>query len=544
MAKQITSLYIDDTSLRLLVTRGDRPKVWGNAALKPGLIDGMVVNDPGKVADAVTGLLKEQKVNPGKMIVGISAEQVLIRQVVLPLLPKSILPEAVIREARRLLPLPPEELYLSWQVINTDEDKYYIFLMAFRRNSVDSILKALKIAKIKTVALTIKPLALAHLVKDEAAVIIDTQQADFDIIVQMNGTPHLIRTLPFSDSSLTWKEKSAIIIDEVDRTLQFYASNNPDKPLPGGLPMFVSGDLAGQSELCQELNSRFGYAITLLTPPVTPVTDFNPLMYMANIALNNQPPLNAWNLGLPITKINLLPEVYRIKPIKWKRVLAVPAAVVVIMVLVPLILISKSASANISSISSQLQTVNKTLAEKTAAQAKLKKDIKSLQDELTRTNGVRDDCNSLLQTLDQASGTADGDLNTIISNLPAQLSLTSISVTGTGETVSGLGDDQETILSYARSLDNSGRFTEVIVDNIKVNTATNSAAAQQDSTQVAPAQQAPSDQQAPPDQQTPPDQQAPADQQALPGQLPSNQPQTTQPPPVTAQLSFNLILNR
>ena len=200
MAKQITSLYIDDTSLRLLVTRGDRPKVWGNAALKPGLIDGMVVNDPGKVADAVTGLLKEQKVNPGKMIVGISAEQVLIRQVVLPLLPKSILPEAVIREARRLLPLPPEELYLSWQVINTDEDKYYIFLMAFRRNSVDSILKALKIAKIKTVALTIKP--LAHLVKDEAAVIIDTQQADFDIIVQMNGTPHLIRTLPFSDRYL------------------------------------------------------------------------------------------------------------------------------------------------------------------------------------------------------------------------------------------------------------------------------------------------------------------------------------------------------
>ena len=45
MAKKIVTLYIDDTSIRLLVTSGKRVKKWADVPLPPG----MVKNSPNSV---------------------------------------------------------------------------------------------------------------------------------------------------------------------------------------------------------------------------------------------------------------------------------------------------------------------------------------------------------------------------------------------------------------------------------------------------------------------------------------------------------------
>ena len=43
MAKNIVTLYVDDTSLRLMVTDGKQIKEWAELPLEPGLIKGNVV---------------------------------------------------------------------------------------------------------------------------------------------------------------------------------------------------------------------------------------------------------------------------------------------------------------------------------------------------------------------------------------------------------------------------------------------------------------------------------------------------------------------
>jgi len=48
MAKNVVTLYIDDTSLGLLEAKGKRVKKWASLPLEPGLVwDGVVLNEAG-----------------------------------------------------------------------------------------------------------------------------------------------------------------------------------------------------------------------------------------------------------------------------------------------------------------------------------------------------------------------------------------------------------------------------------------------------------------------------------------------------------------
>ena len=81
----------------------------------------------------------------------------------------------------------------------------------------------------------IKPLALARLAREPNAIIVDVQPSEFDIIIMVNGIPQPIRTVPFSREALSLKERLVIVKDELERTVQFYNSNNAgNKNTAGG----------------------------------------------------------------------------------------------------------------------------------------------------------------------------------------------------------------------------------------------------------------------------------------------------------------------
>ena len=109
MAKTIVTLYIDNTSLRLMVTDGKRIKEWAELPLEPGLIDKNVVTGEAEVIAKIKQLFKINKIDTKKVIVGISGLHCLSRPITFPQLPKEMLDEAVKREAGRALPVPQEQ---------------------------------------------------------------------------------------------------------------------------------------------------------------------------------------------------------------------------------------------------------------------------------------------------------------------------------------------------------------------------------------------------------------------------------------------------
>ena len=161
MTKNATTLYISDASIRLLVTRGKRITKIASVPLETGLSD---VDSPEKEAELVAKiktLVKSNKISDKKIILGISGLHCLTRPVTLPELPKAMVGEAIIREARRVLPVPPEQLYISWQTVSTTEGKLMAFMVAIPRHIANTLMRILRDAGLKPYLMDIKPLALA-----------------------------------------------------------------------------------------------------------------------------------------------------------------------------------------------------------------------------------------------------------------------------------------------------------------------------------------------------------------------------------------------
>src|SRR3989338_4320988 len=265
MAKQKVTLYLDDNSIRLLVTQNQRIKAWANLPLEPGLVKNNVITNDSEISTRIRQLFKFHNIKTKKVIVGISGLHCLSRPIILPQLPVEMLNEVVPREAKRLLPVPLESLYLTWQSIPAPDGKTQVFLIAVPRNTVDSLLKTMRQAGLTPYFLGLKPLLLTNLTKDTTGIMIDVANNEFDVVVVSEGISQPVRTISFADEELSWSQKLPIIINDTERTIAFFNANNPGKTLAANVPIFASGELTNNQELCLKLSQETGHPVIPLS---------------------------------------------------------------------------------------------------------------------------------------------------------------------------------------------------------------------------------------------------------------------------------------
>jgi len=134
VANKITTLYISDTSIRLMVTHGKRISKLADVPLDIEIAEVSAEENEAELAAKIKHLITTNKINTKRVIIGISGLHCLSRPAVLPTLPKAMQEEAMTREAKRLLPVPPEQLYISWQIAVDDESKMRAFIVAIPRH--------------------------------------------------------------------------------------------------------------------------------------------------------------------------------------------------------------------------------------------------------------------------------------------------------------------------------------------------------------------------------------------------------------------------
>ena len=106
MAKKITTLYINDKSIRLMVTSGRRISKLAEVPLDMDLESVSDEDKESELVEKIKHLFTDNKISPTRFIFGMSGLHCLSRPVILPLLPKAMQEEAMTREAKRLLPSP------------------------------------------------------------------------------------------------------------------------------------------------------------------------------------------------------------------------------------------------------------------------------------------------------------------------------------------------------------------------------------------------------------------------------------------------------
>ena len=466
MAKKIVTLYIDDTSLRLMVTDGKRIKVWAESPLEPGLIDNAVVIKEAEVATKIKQLFKAQKVKTKKIIVGVSGRHCLTRPITFPQLPKDMLDEAVRREATRVLPVPLEQLYTSWQIIPAPEGKIQVFLVAVPRKIADALLKTVRQAGLKPYFMGLKPLCLARVVKEATVVIVDVQTTEFDIVIMADGVSQPIRTIPFANEALSGKEKLTIIKNELDRTITFYNSNNPENTLASTVPIFASGELADEPELCQSLSDEIGHPVLSLTSPLVCPEGFATSRHMVNIGLALQKLSSGKEAGPSVANLNALPASYQPKPISLTNIFALPGAAIATGLLVLLVMLIQSTSDDIASIRVQLNTADQLLQQKLSQRQGLAGNIAELEKEIAEVETSRDNFAVAVGTLENQSAGINHDLEVTINSLPNTINLSSINHANSILTISGRAPSEREVLEYLTALDASGRFGEISIANM------------------------------------------------------------------------------
>ncbi|RJO62553.1 MAG: hypothetical protein C4542_03210 [Dehalococcoidia bacterium] len=480
MAQKRVSLYIEDSEIKLLVTKGNQVEKWASLMLDAGLVSEGVILDENRVAEAIRQLFKLQKVNETKVFVGISGLNSVFRIISIPEVPRNLLPEAVSNEASRILPMPLSQVYYSYQPLPSAKGELRLFLAAYPRNSTDVLLSVVRKAGLKTRFMDLAPLALIRCVNANRAIHINAWLTFVDIIILSERIPLVIRSLSLPVEGISLHEKLPAITEELNRTITFYNSTYPDKPLDRSTEIYISGDIARENDSMQYLG-KLGYPVAAIKPPLNYKDVFNPTQYMVNagLALKGHLPGGAGN-QYSMIDFNALPQAYRPPAFSWTRVLVPVGAVAATGVLVYGALSLRSLRDDNSLLTRQnsdlqiqltrLRADNKqaqdAITAKKAESAKLSTQADAVQSQIALTQQNEVFFNNTLNGLKLNLDNGDRDLREIVNKIPSGLNITDVEYQMDGITVKGVASSESLLLTYARALRSGGHFESVTVSSI------------------------------------------------------------------------------
>jgi hypothetical protein len=467
MWNKTVTLYLDETSIRLLVVQRQRIKKWAMINLEPGLIKGSMVMQEAEVAGLIKKMLIDQNIKTKKVVLGFSGLHSLTRPAVLPEMPATMLKEAITREARRVLPAPLDQLYLSWSYLPSPKARIRLYMVGLPKKAADSMVNTMHLAGLEPRRMGIKPLILTRIVPVNNAIIIDVQPKEFDIILMIEGVPQPIRTVPFPEQEITPEVRLQMIISDLDRTIKFYDANNSERPLNGDMPIYISGDLIDVL-LQKSLSEASGRPVIPLTSLLKGQDQIDTGRYMVNMGMAASTPPPGRATTFSIINQNILPAPYQPKPISLMRVIGIPGGAAAVALAVPLLLLLQSTAANMNAIQAQLDTTNQLANQRLAYQQELRKTIADLRKQAAAAKLNYDDLNYTYQALKAGQEKINGNLRLILNVLPSTVTLMGINESSDYLTIEGESSQEAEVLKFARNLDVSGRYLETIISAMSV----------------------------------------------------------------------------
>jgi len=488
MAGKVTTLFIDDTEIRLLVAKGKRVQKWARLPLEPGLVRDGVIRDEAQVVERLRELFKLEKVTAKKVIAGLSGLNSLYRLITLPELPEAVRDEAVRHEARRVIPVSLDQVYLAYQPLPSPKGETRLFLAAFPRNAADALIRTLRQAGVEPYLMDLAPLALCRNANEPRAIIVNAWSTNLDIVVMVDRVPQVIRSLSLPSEATSLSEILPAITEELDRTITFYNSSHKENPLDSTVPVFVSGDLAESPESWQSLAGKPGYSVSILPSPMEFSEGFNPNQFMVNIGLAlKELLLEKEEANFSLVNLNALPQVYLPKARPMAGIL-IPIAIAIVGIgalfyTVPLL---QNSMAETDALRAQLPPAQRLVAEHQKAIITLQEQVAQAEPQIKPVEATAGVFEATFTNLGEVRAQVDKDLSQIVNLVPADIALLyggdtvtidvelldQAEITHSVEqvTVTGVAPGEEGykgIFRYARALRSSGRFSMVIISSIE-----------------------------------------------------------------------------
>ena len=205
-------LDIGSTSIRAVeaARTKDRPVInnFGQALLPAGAMVGGVVKDERAVTNALRQLWAAQSFNSKSVSIGVTHQQVVVREIEVSNLPKKEMRQALPFQVRDVLPLPVDEALLDFYPLEEagNNDTVRGLLVAAPKDAVLQLVRAVERAGLHVEHVDLSVFAAlraaAHLANDTEAVI-DIGANGTNIVIHTNGVPQIVRTIPRGGAEVT-----------------------------------------------------------------------------------------------------------------------------------------------------------------------------------------------------------------------------------------------------------------------------------------------------------------------------------------------------
>lgn len=445
--------------MRFILAKGKRVRDWGSVSIAPGLVKDGFITDPAKVSSAINTLFLEKKMPKSGVIASLTGLRSVPRMFSLPKIRSALLEEAIRNESEREMPVPLEELYLSWQLLGAKDSEHQFYVLGVPRNLLDTEVQTLAQAGIKPHIMDLKPLALARAVNREEALIIDLEPENFDLVVVVGGIPVIMRTVILRGEGMTPEDRTRQLTDELSRTVEFYNSSHPDHTLGSRTPAFLTGLLANDTTACELVKAAIDNPIEALAPPLECPPELPVAQYAVNIGLalrqaSSRTTAKARAAHLPVVDLDVLPHKYRPQPLSLTRILLPLVPILLLALLFPMYQMKLSSEAEIAGIEAELDSVNQQLHQ-------MQQSATTISDTEAKANLLKEERESVLST-DRFTDS----LQLVLGALPSGVLLTSITETEGDISLDGEADSRSTVISYVTALEETGVFSAVYIASL------------------------------------------------------------------------------
>jgi type IV pilus assembly protein PilM len=182
---------------------------FGQVALPQGAVVDGEIRDPGPVSEAISQLWKRAKIRGKKVVIGISNQRVVVRQVDFPYLEEKEFRSSLKFQAAEYIPMSVDDAQLDFIVLDdytteSQEHMMRVLLVAAATDMVQAFVDTASAGGVDAAGVDLVPFAVARAVSPAARgesgvagseAIIDVGGSVTNIIIHQNGEPRFVRIL-------------------------------------------------------------------------------------------------------------------------------------------------------------------------------------------------------------------------------------------------------------------------------------------------------------------------------------------------------------
>ncbi|MCD6302589.1 MAG: pilus assembly protein PilM [Anaerolineae bacterium] len=286
--RDVTTLAIEASDVRFLVSERGRVASWGSVELPNGLVTNGLITDPTEMGAILDEMFATQQLSRRRVVTALTGLRSIPRVLNLPKLQASLMAETIAREARKEMPLSLDDLYLSWDTIGSQGEMQRIYLLGVPRDLMDAQVQALEAANIPPYVMDLKPLALIRAIDQPEAVVVNLECASLDIILVRQYQPAIMRTFSLEEDGLSNEGRLDQLVNELVQTTRFYNESYPNAMIPENTPLYMTGRLLAGRDAREYVAVSVEYPVAPNPTPIETPRDMPVAEYMTNLGLTQK----------------------------------------------------------------------------------------------------------------------------------------------------------------------------------------------------------------------------------------------------------------